>query len=116
MTKIRVQSSPCVLEVTSGCLAENGTETGCAVCAGYARLVGGFFSDVATESTSGLRIEQSLDSGANWDFISASDGISANGSASYSIELFGNAVRVTIVNGATEASALRASFRLRPTQ
>lgn len=114
MSKVHVQSMPLILEHTSGCLAANGSLTGSLISYGYARLVGGFRSDVATETASGLRIEQSFDGGSNWDLVSASDLVGASGIATCSVEVLGDAVRVTIRNGATEASALRTTWRLRP--
>jgi len=80
---------------------------------GYARLVGGLYSSASLTS---LRIYQSFDSGSNWDYYSnyAPGECTASGSA-YSIEIIGDAARISACIGATtDASAFRTSWWLRP--
>lgn len=113
MAKAQVQKAVEIWRV-SGSFAANGEISGCAVCDGYSRLRGIFRTDAALSSGSGLRIEHSLDLGANWDYISASDTVAACGSTACDVVLVGNAVRITASNAGTEASALRAAFYLLP--
>lgn len=110
--KIWVQDMPTVLEssaslVASGCVSASKSSDG------YARIVGIAFSSGSSVSGCALFIDQSLDAGANWDFVSACN-LSENSASGYSIELVGNAVRVRFHNGADNASAVRHLWRLRP--
>ncbi len=100
--------------IESGSFAADGSISGSAFCEGYSQLVGLFRSDVATTTGSGLRVEQSSDRGANWDFVSASDLISASTITACEVTIFGNAVRITASNAGTEASAMRTAWYLRP--
>lgn len=113
MAKLYVQAAPIVFEISSS-LAANGAASAGACCAGYARMVGGLFTD-ASSAAAGLRVEQSFDLGLNWNLISASNGVAACGIATCSTEILGNAIRVKFTNGATAtASNVRANFYLRP--
>lgn len=114
MGKTNVQQTTIVLESQSPCLAAGASVAGSAICHGFAKLVGVFRSDVDTETASGLRIEQSADFGSNWDYVSGSDLIAASTGTGCSIDVVGNAVKVTIISGGSAASALRTSWRLRP--
>jgi hypothetical protein len=114
MSKTSVQETEIVLEGVSPCLSSGASIAGSSISHGFAKLVGTFRSDVDTETASGLRIEQSADFGSNWDLISGSDLIAASVTTGCSVEVVGNAVKVTIISGGSAASALRTSWRLRP--
>jgi len=114
MPKTNVQDAPQVWEETSASIVATGSLSGSLISHGYARLTGLFFSDVDTETASGLKIEQSADLGTNWDYVSASDLIAACTITACSVEIVGNAVRVTAITGASAASDLRTTWRLRP--
>ncbi len=114
MAKTSAQDVKEVLIDISGSFAANASVSGSADCAGYSRLVGLFRSDVATTTGSGLIVEQSSDRGLNWDFVSASDLIGACTITACEVTIFGNAVRVTASNAATEGSAMRTAWYLQP--
>lgn len=113
MAKIHVQSMPEVLQY-SGSLAANGSISGSAYCNGYAKLVGWCWSSCTSETASGLRIHQSVDSGSNWEIVSASDALTADASAACGVDIIGNAVKVEFKMGAAAACGVRAIFQLRP--
>ena len=106
------QATTEVFNLTSGCFTAAGASSGSANSSGYSQLFGFITTDQTTETGSGLLIRQSVDGGTNWDLVSASDVIAA--SAACAVNIQGNAVRVDISLGATEASALRCGFWLRP--
>jgi hypothetical protein len=111
MSKVYVQAPGVVLETTSS-LAAGATVSGSAYCAGYAYLVGGLISN-ASSTASGVHIQQSMDYGAHWDQDNVY-AIAACVSASYSVPIYGNAIKVTASNGLTAASFVRGYFWLRP--
>lgn len=113
MAKIYLQSSPCVLD-TSASIAASGSTTGSLHCAGYARVVGVAISSASLVAGSGIRVEHSCDLGSNWDGIEDLGTLTACSGSLFSACLVGNAVRVTIFNGATDADEVRAQFRLVP--
>jgi hypothetical protein len=113
MAKIYAQNPLTVFEGTAS-MAGGASTSGCVIAAaGYAKLVGGFISDASSETGSGVRVEQSMDSGANWDIVSASAKATANAASIYDIDVVGDAVRVAWVNGADDATAVRYHFYLR---
>ena len=114
MAKVFVQKFPSVLTY-SGSLAANTAITGSAKCAGYSRLLGFITMSSSSETASGLNIKQSVDGGINWDCVSASDAIAtATGSAACSLEILGDAVRVSFKAGATTITSMKTLFQLRP--
>jgi hypothetical protein len=116
MSKLSAQRVAVVLSNVSPCLTTGASISGSAHSEGFAKLVGLFRSDVDTETASGLRIEQSADFGANWDYVSSSDLIAASTTTACSADVFGNAVKVTIISGGSSASALRTAWYLIPSQ
>lgn len=114
MGKTYAQQTNIVLESVSPCLGAGASISGSSICHGFVKLVGLFRSDVDTETGSGLRIEQSADFGGSWDYTSASDLIAASVATGCSVDIVGNAVKVTIISGGSAASALRTSWRLLP--
>lgn len=114
MSKIYVQKTIPVLESTAS-LAISACVSGSALCAGYARLVGGLIANASSlAAASGFRILQSFNGGTSWDVISASDAIAACTVYSNSVEIRGNAVRVEFQNAGTAASLFRTGWWLRP--
>lgn len=98
----------------SGSFVASGSISGSLFCQGYSRLVGTFRTDIASETGSGVRIEQSANGGTNWDVISSSCVATASAASGFNITLTGNAVRVFYRNGAAAASAIRANFYVLP--
>ena len=115
MSKIYVQSAPAVLESTAS-LAISASTSGSAVCNGYAKLVGVFWSNAsaAVGAASGLNILQSANLGQNWDLTSASYTVTASAASAISVDVVGNAVKVQFWNGVTAASLFRTAWYLRP--
>ena len=116
MSKNQPQQMPKIVNLTSGCFTAAGASTFNFVSAepGFSKIVGFMTTDVALESASGLIIKQSVDGGTNYDLVSASDTLGAGASVTCLTEVYGNSFEITIKNGATEASALRCLFMLRP--
>lgn len=113
MAKLYAQAAASVLWLY-GTLDAGASTSGSIYCDGYAKLVGGFRSDVVSETGSGFRIEQSFDRGLHWDIVSASCLASASAASAFDIDIIGNAVRVVIKNGAGAAGAIRSYFYTRP--
>lgn len=113
MTKIYIQKFVDVLS-NSGSVGSALAITGSAYCAGYSALVGFIDTSGSSETGSGLIITQSVDKGANWDYVSASDALTNAGSAVYNVGIRGNAVKVSFTAGCSDAAAVRTLFQLRP--
>ena len=113
MSRLYGQAAPTLFNY-SGSFAANASTSGSLFCQGYVKVVGGFRSDVASESGSGVRIEQSMDNGTTWDFVSSSAIASACAASSFNITVVGNAVRFFWRNGATAASTTRVNVYLQP--
>lgn len=111
MARLYAQATTEVLS-TGASLAANGNITGSAICHGYAKLVGMLYSN-ASGTASAVRIQQSSNYGATWDY-EALYPIAASVASVFSLELYGNAVKVSASMGAGAASLFRASFSLRP--
>jgi hypothetical protein len=113
MAKIYVQNSPCPWG-SSASMAASGTQSsGSFPTTGYARLVGTLNSSASLVAGSGLRVEQSTDFGSNWDYASDWAPTACSGSG-FSIEIIGDAAKITITNGADNADVFRTAWRLRP--
>ncbi|MFA6358715.1 MAG: hypothetical protein WCY09_08690 [Candidatus Omnitrophota bacterium] len=104
-----------VIEIlrSSGSLAAGGNISGSVISMGCRSIVGIVFSSASSKAASGLSIYQSADYGASWDYVSASV-VAADSGSGFSIEVVGNAAKVTYINGDDDASALRACWYLRP--
>ena len=111
MSKIYVQRFPVVLQ-SSACFLSTASPSGSALCAGYSRLIGIVYAGCAMDSPSGLRIEESSDSGVNWDAAS-NFGVAASAGSSFSHEIAGNAVRL-VFHSACNINAFRTLWQLRP--
>lgn len=114
MSKIYAQKFPVVSSCTSGYFAAGASMSASLACNGYAYMTGFIRSDQDMTAGSGLLIRQSIDGGQNWDYVSASDGLSAGGSAACKVDIYGDVVQVWAKNGATEASGFRMLWQLRP--
>ena len=101
-----------VLE-SSASLAASGSIGASAISLGYARIVGIAFISASTTTGSAVRIYQSANNGANWDYTQDFHLDEGSGSA-ISASLHGNAVRVDVKNGATAASLFRTVWYLCP--
>lgn len=113
MSRLYAQAAPTVF-IMSGSMAANASTSGSLASQGYAKLVGAFRSDVALQTGSGIHIQQSFDYGTTYDLTNASNSLGASTLTACSVDIIGNAVQVTIRNGATAASAIRGLFYLRP--
>lgn len=111
MARLYAQATTEVLR-TSASLAVNGTITGSLICHGYAKLVGLLWSN-ASGTASAIRVQQSSNYGANWDYETLYP-ITASTASAFDVTLYGNAVKISASNGATAASLFRAVFNLRP--
>jgi hypothetical protein len=98
----------------SGSLAAAEILSGSQPAQGFAKLVGIAYTDAVSETGSGMLIQQSADQGENWDIISSSNLASASAASSFSVDVVGNAVKVSLTNGAGTASEVRCNFYLRP--
>jgi len=114
MGKVYVQKFPEVFAYSSGSVGAACALTGSFLCSGYSQIVGYVTSSGSLDAASGLRIQQSIDKGGNWDIISASQVSATSFTTSCMVDIIGNAVRVTFDNGATTAASLRAGFYLKP--
>ena len=111
--KVYVQKFPPVWE-SSASMDSNGSQTsGSFWSYGYARLVGLVISSASAKAGSGLRVWQSPDGGANWDYFSDWAPSACSGSA-FSIEIIGDAAMIDFRNGATAANLFRTLWQLRP--
>lgn len=98
---------------TSGSLAASGSITsGSITCDGFAKVVGIFISSASLKAGSGLRVSQSTDTGANFDYHTDYAPTACSGSA-FSIEVTGDAVKIDIVAD-SEISEYRTIWSLRP--
>ena len=113
MSRLYAQATPTLFSY-SGSLAANASTSGSLTCQGYVKVIGGFRSDVVSETGSGVRIEQSIDGGTTWDFVSSSALASACAASSFNVTITGNAVRFFWRNGAGAASTTRATLYLQP--
>jgi hypothetical protein len=113
MSKLYVQGYVTLLEY-SGSMAANGSMAGTACTLGYGKIVGMFRSDIASETGSGVRIQQSCDGGANYDRMSSSAIATACAASVFDIAIVGNSAKFTWKNGATAASSARLLVYARP--
>lgn len=113
MSKIWVQNAACAWGYST-CIAANGCVTsGCFVTEGYARLVGTLFSSGSLKAASGLRVRQSIDDGANWDYDYINTVSTSSGSA-FSLEMVGDRAVIEVRVGAGDAATFRTKWWLRP--
>lgn len=103
-----------VWRLTSGCFTANGASSASMPALGYGTLRGYITTDASLITGSGIALRQSVDGGANWDYVSASDTIGAGASAACYVTIIGDAVRVDLTCGDDEASAMRFGFWLWP--
>jgi hypothetical protein len=113
MSRLYAQVAPIVLS-HSGSLANSASISGSLACRGYTTLVGGLFTAGSTIAACGLRVDQSLNGGDNWDITSASNAVGSGASAACATAIIGDAIRVTLQIGATGASRVEAMFYLKP--
>ena len=111
MSKVYVQNSPVVWESTTA-QGATASSSGSMLCGGYARITGVHWASASADSASGLRVWQSADYGANWDYWTDYVPIANSGSA-FSVEIIGNAVKVAFKPHSAAAS-VRTCWRLRP--
>lgn len=112
MARIYIQSSPSVLSSTAS-MAGGATLSGSVACRGYSRIKGMLITSSSLAATSGLSIYQSLDLGTNWDWVTLATVSTCSGSV-LSASLFGNAVKVLVTVGATDAAVFRTKWWLMP--
>lgn len=115
MSKVYIQKFPTVWS-HSGSLAQSGSvSSGSFLTAGYARLVGIIIaSGSGKDSASCVTVSQSVDTGSNWDFTTTC-ALSACSGSGFSIEVLGDAAKVTYYGDTTASTAeLRSKWMLRP--
>lgn len=113
MARLDIQKAPTLFN-HSGSFGANASTAASMPCQGYSTLRGGFRSDIASETASGVRIEQSFDGGLHWDIISTSMVATASAASSFNITLVGNAVRFFWRNGAGAATSAWSNIYLLP--
>lgn len=113
MSKIFVQSSPEVWSRSACITGSTSVNSGSFYTEGYTKLVGMVYSGASAASINGLKISQSSDYGANYDY-STSYAQSACSGSGYSIEIVGNAAKIEFYTDADGANPFRTSWRLRP--
>ena len=113
MSKINSQNFPEVLSF-SGSVGAACDMTGSLLCSGYSQLIGYITSSGSLDGTVGLSVQQSVNSGSEWDIISASQVSATAFTTSCMIDIIGDAIRVRSKNGATKTSNLRMLFQLKP--
>ena len=113
MSKLYVQSFPELLKF-SGSLAAGASISGSLPCAGYSQLVGYITSSGSPETGSGLCVQQSVNGGSTWDINSGSYASAVAFTSSCMIDIIGNAVNVRFAAGATNLTAVRLLFQLKP--
>lgn len=97
----------------SGSIASGDSITsGSIPCKGYSRITGILTSSASSLSGSGLRISQSADLGANFDYVTSWN-ISACSGSAFSVEIVGNAVQVDFAVD-DDADEVRTLWHLRP--
>lgn len=69
-----------------------------------------FVGLVFADAPGNLNIDQSVDGGANWD-LTTTIAVSASTGTSFSVQIFGNAVRIRYVNGAGAQAVFRIKGR-----
>lgn len=112
MSKIHAQNFPIVL-LSSASFLSTACPSGSFLSKGYARIVGIVYGGCTMDAGSAIRIEQSSDLGVNWDFKTEYSMSACSGSA-FSIEIIGNAVRVTARSSTCDVNPFRTLWQLRP--
>lgn len=113
MARLDIQKAPTLFN-HSGSFGANASTAASLPCQGYTQARGGFRSDIASETGSGVRIEQTFDNGLNWDIISSSAVATACAASAFSINIVGNGIRFFWRNGANAASTTRVNIYLLP--
>lgn len=119
MAKIYAQNVE-IFDLTVASLAANASTSGSLPALGYTKALGLFRSDVATETGSGVRLEESPD-GTYWTIAGcgittnvASGAVAACGMIALEANVSGRWVRAVVKNGAAAASDISGTFYLRP--
>jgi len=111
--KLFVQSQPEVWRTTACITGSTSVTSGSFYTEGYAKLVGIVYAGASSASIGGIKVLQSSDYGANWDY-SASQKISACTGCALSIDICGNAAKIEYYTDSAGANPFRTSWRLRP--
>lgn len=114
MAKTYLYKTEDVFKVTAAPYAAACLLTASKPSIGYSKLVGIFRTDEASETGSGVRIEQSCNGGTDWDIVSSSCLSTACAASSFDIDIVGDCVRFVFKVGAAAASNTRAHIYLRP--
>ena len=112
MSRIYGQAAISVWSASAPIVASASITSGSFVCFGYTRLVGILYTDASAKAASGLRIAQSSNMGANWDYRTDYAPTACSGSG-YSIEVVGNAAKIDYITDSA-ASVFRTAWYLRP--
>lgn len=112
MAKIYVQKFPAVL-VSSASFVATACPSGSMLCGGYSRIVGIVYAGCTMDTGSAIRVEQSADKGTNWDYKTEYSMSACSGSA-FSINIVGNAVRVTMRSSTCNVNPFRTLWQLCP--
>lgn len=111
--KLFVQSAPEVWRTNACITGSTSVTSGSFYTEGYAKLVGILYSGASAASINGLKISQSSDYGANYDYFTSYAQSACSGSG-YSIEIVGNVAKIEFYTDADGANPFRTSWRLRP--
>jgi len=104
--KLQLQQHPEVLRYSGSLAAGASSLSGSWIGSGYGVVRGLIYSSASLESASGLRVQQSTDTGLTWDYVSSSD-MAASGTSIWQYTLYGNAVRVILKMGITASGTVR---------
>ena len=107
------QLSTTVWSTNASMLASASVTSGSFVTTGFARITGIVISNASGAAASALVVQQSGDSGSNWDGLSQWT-LSACSGSIFSIEVCGNAAKINYANGADNAGVFRTNWFLRP--
>lgn len=112
MTKTAVQRSDIFWQISSSLASSASTTSGSIRCEGFSRVIGLFISSASLKAGSGLRISQSPDDGANYDYHTDFAPSACSGSA-FSVEVVGDVLRIDVITD-SQADEFRTIWSLRP--
>lgn len=98
----------------SSSLGDTDTISGSLACVGYAKLCGMIWSSCTGETGSAVMVQFSTNGGDNWDYVGASDGLTASTATACCTDIVGTSVKVSLQQGAASGDLVRAEFWLRP--
>lgn len=113
MAKIYIQKADRVWKTTASLTGSASVTSGSFLTAGYSKLVGILNTSASLESPCGLHIEQSMDRGENWDYQTIFAPSACSGSG-FSLDIVGDAARITVRPDSDDADVFRTAWWVRP--